>query len=114
MRVGHRGLGAVAPIAEWAGVGARAARAHLEPAVGRDPRDTAAAGAHGDDVDHRHLDREPTDRAVGGEAGLSVLDEAPVGARAAGIRGEYTADARGLRDQARAERARGGAGEAPR
>ena len=111
MRVGHRGLGAAAPIAERAGVGARAARAHLEPAVGRDPRDTAAAGAHGDDVDHRHLDREPTDRAVGGEAGLSVLDEAHVGARATGIRGEHTVDARGLREQARTERAGRGAAQ---
>ena len=43
----------------------------------RDPRDRAAAGADGDDVDHRHLDGEAPDRSLGGEARAAAADHAP-------------------------------------
>ncbi len=95
MRIGHGGLGAAAPVTEWARIGARAARPDFEPAVGRDPRDAAAARADRDDVDHRHLDRESAHRAVGGEAGHPALDETDIGAGAARIRGEHPVEARG-------------------
>ena len=98
--VGHRRLGRRRARSTSAGVGARAARSDLEPAVGRDPGDGAAAGADGDDVDHRHLDREPADGAVGGEAGHPVLDEADVGAGAARVGGEHAVEARGPGEQA--------------
>ncbi len=104
--IGDGGLGAAAPVAARAGIGARAPRPHLEAAVGRDPGDAAAAGAHGDDVDHRHLDGEPAHRALGGEFGHTVLDETHVGARPAGVGGEDAVEAGGLGEEARAEGAR--------
>ena len=70
--VGHRRLGAAPAVAERARVGARRAGADLERALGRHPGDRAAAGADGDDVDHRDLARVAADGALGGERRLAV------------------------------------------
>ena len=111
VRVGRRRLVPAPAIAHRAGIGARAARPDLERAVPRDPRDAAAAAPDGDDVDHRHLDRESAHGALGGELGRAAFDQAHVGTGTADVRREHALDARGGRDGARPERAGRGAAE---
>ena len=70
--VGDGRLGAALGVAERAGVGAGRLRPDLERALGGDPGDRAAAGADGDDVDHRDLARVGADRALGRQGRLAV------------------------------------------
>src|SRR5215813_1426719 len=51
--VGDRDLLATTVVADWTGIGAGAIRSDLQRAYGIDPRDGAAAGAHGVNVEHR-------------------------------------------------------------
>ena len=65
VRVGDGGLVAAVRVAHRARVGAGRLRADLERALGGEPGDRAAAGADGDDVDHRDLatgSRRPSPR----------------------------------------------------
>ena len=78
--VGDGGAGAAAAVAHGSGVRARAARPDLEATVRRAPGDRAAAGPDRDEVDHRHLDRVPSDAALGGQPRHPSLDQADVGA----------------------------------
>ena len=109
--VGDRDLGAALAVAERAGVGAGRLRADLERALGREPGDRAAAGADGDDVDHRDLRRVGADRALGGQRRLAVDDDGHVGRRAAAVAGQHPVEAGDLGDQRGAERAGGRAGQ---
>ena len=73
--------------------------------------DRAAAGADGDDVDHRDLGGVDADAALGGQRRLAVDDHADVGRRAAAVTGEDPVEAGDLGDQGRAQRAGGRPGE---
>src|SRR6266581_3949831 len=88
MGVGRRRLITGPPVAHGPGVGARALRPHTKAAVTADARDAAATAADGDDVDHRHLDREASDRAVRGDRRRAALDQAHVGAGSTDVRGQ--------------------------
>ena len=85
MGVGDRRLVATAPVAHGAGNRPCRARSYTQAAVRTDPGDRAAARADGDDVDHRHPDREAPDAAFSRELGLGSLDQADVGRGAAGV-----------------------------
>ena len=63
--VGHRRLLAAAAVGGRARVGARRARPDAQRAARVGPRDRAAAGADGVDVDHRQLDRHAGDHGLG-------------------------------------------------
>ena len=104
--VGDGRLGAALAVAERAGVGAGRLRADLERALGGDPGDRAAAGADGDDVDHRDLARVGADRALGGQGRLAVEHDRDVGRGAAAVAGEHLVEAGPPGDQGRAEGAR--------
>ena len=87
--VGDGDVGAALAVAERPGVGARRARPDLERPLGRQPGDRAAAGADGDDVDHRDLARVDADRALGGQGRLAVDHDADVGRRTAAVAGQH-------------------------
>ena len=107
VRVGDRRLRAALAVAERARVGAGRARAHLEAALGGDPRHRAAAGAHRDDVDHRDPARVGAHRALRRQRGLAVEHDGHVGAGSAAVEGEHLAEPGGAGEQAGSERARG-------
>ena len=111
MGVGGRRLIAGPPVAHGPGVGARALRPHTKAAVTADARDAAATAADGDDVDHRHLDREASDRAVRGDRRRAALDQAHVGAGSTDVRGQDAVVAGRHGERAGAERAGGGPGQ---
>ena len=107
--VGHGGLLAAAAVAGGAGVGARAVRADAQRAAAVDPRDRAAAGADGVDVDHRQPHGQAGDPALDGQLGLGAAlgEEERVAARAAHVEAER----RRVGDDPRRDGAAGGAGE---
>ncbi len=109
--VGDGDVGPALGVAERARVGACRVRADLEGALGGEPGDRAAAGADGDDVDHRDLARERPDAALGGQRGLAVDDDRDVGGGAAAVAGQDLVEARDLGDQRGAEGAGRGAGQ---
>ena len=103
VRVGHGRLGAAPAVAERPRVGARRAGTDLERALGRHPRDRAAPGADGDDVDHRDLAGVAADRALGGERRLAVHDDRHVGGGPAAVTGQHPVEAGVGGDQRGAE-----------
>ena len=111
MGVGDRRLGAALAVAERAGVGAGRLRPHLERALGRDPGDGAATGAHRDDVDHRDLARVGADGPLGGERRLAVEHHRHVGRGAAPVTGEHPVEAGPPGDERRPQRPGGRPGQ---
>ena len=109
--VGDGGLVAALGVAHGAGVGAGRLGADLQRALGREPGDRAAAGADGDDVDHRDLGRVVADRALGGERRLAVDDDGDVGRGTAAVAGEDRWKPRVAGDQRGAQGAGGRAGQ---
>ena len=109
--VGDGRLGAALAVADRAGIGAGALRADLELAVGVGPGDRAAAGADGDDVEHRRLHRIALDHRGRGVHRLVVLDDRHVGRGAADVDGEDVPVAGELGHVDRAEDAGGRPGE---
>ena len=105
--VGHRGGRAALAVAGRAGIGARALGTDAEDAAGVHPRDRAAAGPDGDDVEARQGHPLAGHRPVRREVGLAVLDERDVGAGPAHVEGDEVA----LAEEPRAVAA---AGHAPR
>ena len=75
--VGHRGLVAALAVTRRTGRGACAARADRQPGVGIVAGDRAAAGAHGLDVHHRHLDQPAVDDRVELVEAHGALDHDP-------------------------------------
>ena len=108
--VGDGQLGAAAPIADRARVGAGAVRTDLERADLVDPGNAAAAGADLHDVDHRHHRRMAVrisaDVIALGDGRLAAMHEAGLGRGAAHVEGdgvlvaEIAADLRGRNDAA--------------
>ena len=88
MGVGGRGLGAAAAITGRAGIGAGALRADAQHAAIVDPGERAAAGAHGNDVEHGRADRQAVDLGLGGQRGPAILHQADVGRGATHVEGD--------------------------
>ena len=105
--VSHRGPRAAAAVAHGARLRARARGSDLESSLGRAPGDRASSRPHRDEIDHRHLDGEAPDGAVGGESGLAALDQTDVGAGPARVQREDAIDPGGFGEEGGAERAGG-------
>ena len=109
--VRDRGLRAAAPVADGAGLRARAARADLQHARFRNECDRSAACADRVHVHHRHVDRHRIlDLELGRDGGHAVLDQADVGGRASHVVGDHVGHARGGGRVGRGDDAGGGAG----
>ena len=98
VRVGHRGLGAPAPVARRPRHRAGAPRPHPERAVRLHPHDGTAARADGVDVELRHLQRVGVDLVVVRHAGREPVHQGDVGARSAHVERDDVFDPRGFRD----------------
>ena len=120
VRVGDGRLGAAAPVADGAGVGARAARADAQQAARVDPRDRAAARADLDEVDDRRphrvaRERQPADAGSRVAADVVVLrhrraaalDQADLRGRAAHVEREDVRTAERLAEIRRGDHAGG-------
>ena len=94
--VGHRRVLAAAPVARRPGVGARRVRAHPQRAARVAPRDRAAAGAHGVDVEHRQRQRPARHDALGGLRHAAACDQAHVAGGAAHVEAHHVALTRQL------------------
>ena len=104
--VGHRRLGATLAVTDGPGIGSGALRTDLHRVLRADPGDGAAAGGHGDDVNHRRLDRVPVDLALRREVRLELLDQADVGRRTARIERQQIRVAGALADERRRKHTR--------
>ena len=111
MGVGDGHVATALGVAQRPRVGAGRGRPDLQRALGRQPGDGAAAGADGDDVDHRDLAGIDADRALGRQRGLTVDDDGDVGRRTAAVTGQHPVEPRLARDQRGAERPRGRPGQ---
>ena len=121
--VGHRRLDPTASVAGRPGIGARAARADLEPAGRVDPRDAAAAGADLGDVDRgdpQQLARTADQPAARGHRAAdlvlaaardrAVLDQRRLRGRAAHVERDHVREPELLGDAAGGDHSRGRAG----
>ena len=94
VRVGDGRAMAAPTVAGRTRLGARALRAHAQHAAVVHPNDAAAAGANRHDVEQRRAHRKTVDAGLAGELGLTVLNEAHVGARAPHVEGDETVESR--------------------
>ena len=85
IRVGDRGLRSAETVRRRPRRRARAPGPNLESPVNLEPRDRAAAGAHGVHIDLRDLDGEGAHHAVRGHHRREVADQADVGGRPAHV-----------------------------
>ena len=107
-RIGHGGGGPAASVAGRAGIGSRALRPDLEHPRVVEPRDAAAAGSDGVDVDHRHPERIAADAPLARNERRPAARERNIRARTADVEGDELAPARSLPRRAAAQRTGGG------
>ena len=88
-RVGERGLRPAPAVARGTRVGARRPRADPDRTHRVHPRERAAAGADGVDVDHRQRSPVPEQRPAGPAQRLAARDERDVERRAAEVAGDH-------------------------
>ena len=111
VRVGESGFLSALAVADGARVRACAPGADAQPPFRASPGDRPAAGADGDDVDHRHPQIKLIELVPGGALGLAALDHGDVGRGAAPVQGDELLMPREFPEKRGGERARGRPGE---
>ena len=99
VRVGDGRLGAAAPVARGAGIGARRPGPDAERPAGVPPRDRAAAGADGVDREHRQRQRTARDLAARLLLHAAAVDHAHVARRPAHVEAQGVVHAGRARDE---------------
>ena len=109
--VGDGRLGIAFAVADRTGIGAGAARTHLQEPATVDIGNRAAAGTDGMNVEHRRLDRVAVHDRFGGEPRLAGLQQRDVGRGAAHVEGDEVGQTGRAADGLRADHAGGRAGQ---